>query len=53
MCMHVDKDKLSHQARAVSTGFIPAGVGDEARGEEREEMDVQEVVVLCERSQMA
>jgi len=49
MRTHVDKDEPSYQAQAVTTCFAPAGNGTEAMAEEREDVDVREVVVHCER----
>jgi len=49
MHMHVDEDEPSYQARAASACFAPAGVGAEAMVEAREDVDVREVVMLCEK----
>jgi len=48
MRTHVDKDEPSYQAQAVTTCFAPAGNGTEAMAEEREDVDVREVVVFYE-----
>jgi len=45
----IDENELSHQSRVASACLAPAGIGTEAMVEAREDVDVQEVVVLCER----
>jgi len=50
MAVHVDEVK-SHQVQAANACFAPAGVGAGAMAEAREDVDIQEVMALCEREE--